>query len=668
MRRNFTQLFMSVALFVGFTTMSYAQCDEPIPAPEGAIYSWQFDGGLDGWRATNSSDQDVDQVGTFPTAADGTVFGWVWDAEGRVDGGGFNSGNDGTTSFIESPSVCNGAMVFNSDFYDNAGMGAANFAGGVCPSFDAGSFCEGWLKSPAIDLSGFDGEVALQFNQALRQFTSEYFVYLSKDGGMSYFDTIQFNTEVPTNSNHLLSEVLTIPLCGLAREADVRIDFLYRGSYYYFAIDDIAILPSLNPDVRVNSNFVAVSSNFGTPFNMTFDLPFLADIENIAAVEANQPSLTVAVTDESGSELHSQTRVYDDVPGCMTDENKAFPEVYAQPTEIGTYNVDYTVTTLNDENQDNDTQGGSFQITDREFKKVLSEEEAGGEYLDGIRYGGGSFQSWGSYFYVPEDYNGGQAIEEVRGGIVIAGGEEPGIGEIVCTVYEWVDINEDGGVNSGADNEKIYLGEATYLLTPESTDFRDFGLTPLTEDGEMIILEPGTELLVMFHTNPFSGEINYFGLNSPSEESISYATGASTLAYGELGLSPRYGSIGGVGASHDDRDDGRDFFSETRWSWYINAKLTPPTGTEDINENLSIEVFPSPASTVVNVDINLEEVSENVSIDVINMSGSNVGSYNYKNIKNDKLSIDVSEFPGGMYLMNIRTEEGMISKKVTVLH
>ena len=668
MKRDFTKLFLIAAFALGYMTDGYAQCDPPIPAPEGSLFSWQFDGGLDGWTATNLDGEDVDQTATLPTASEGTVFGWVWDADGRVAGGSFNDGNDGATEAIQSESVCNGAMVFNSDFYDNRGV--EEFESGVCPAN-----CNGLLNSPVIDLSAFDTEVDLVFEQALRQFQSEYYVLLSIDGGMSYYDTLEINADFPLNSNHFMNETLSVPLCGAKGQSEFQFSIWYVGNYYYWAIDDVRILPTTQTDVRVNDNFAAISPTFGQPFNMGFDIPFLADIENVSTIEAIAPTLAVSVLDGANL-LHSQERVYDNVPACRTDENKPFPELFTMPDEVGVYNVSYLIDEPTDVNITNDTVTGEFIMTDRDFRKARSEEEVGMEYLDGWRPGGASnFLSWGSYFYMPDnDLN--QSIESVETGIVFGRDEMPNSGNITIAVYQWVDLNGDGTVNSGDFEEKTKLGEASQIVLPGDApgDFRNLVLVPLTDEGELIRPqvdpnnpEAGIQLLVMVHSNPFSTDINYFSLGFLGGDRVSESANASVLAYEELGVTPRYGSFQGSGASGDDADEERDYV-QAQPNYYVNMKLDPLTSVNEINESLDVKVFPSPATTEINVDLNLEELSESVIIDLVNMAGSTVGSFSFKNVKEDRLNVDVSRFAGGMYLMNIRTNAGMISKKVSIVH
>ena len=123
-----------------------------------------FNGGLNGWTTTSAS------CNAFPL--------WFWSKDSMCTKGAWSSGGGKITSL----SACNGAMCFDSDFYDTDGVqGAAGT--GPCPATQTGT-----LESPVIDLSGFPAVtgVNLVFSQALRQYLSVYTVEWSIDGGANW--------------------------------------------------------------------------------------------------------------------------------------------------------------------------------------------------------------------------------------------------------------------------------------------------------------------------------------------------------------------------------------------------------------------------------------------------------------------------------------------------
>jgi len=644
MRKNFTQLIMGLALMVGFSSISLAQCDPPIPAPPGSIYNFQFDGGLEGWRTLDASGFEA-------------TNGWAWSETGDISMGAY--GPD-PGSVIGSESQCNGAMVMDSDFLDNNGTQGA-FGTGACPSP-----CNSYLVSPVMDFSTSEA-VDLTFFQSLRQFQSEYYIYVSVDGGASNRDTIELNDELPVNSAHI-QEPVSLPFCYVQGEANVVVTFHYVGDYYYWALDDITFQDA-DPtvDMRVNSNFYTKVANYATPANMGTTVPILADIENVRAFESPESELIFRARNSFQQEIFSASRAYPVVPGCSTDENKVFADFYTMPDEEGFYSVEFEIVAEGDVNPDNNIITAPFKITEREFRKLPTEEEHGSPYLSGFRYGDGLI-SWGSYFQIPQN-DGNQAIESITLGYTTSTQDSiPSPGIVNIGIYEWVDFEDIGTVNEG---ERRLLGEVDVLIQPFDASEKRITFTPFTETGDSIVPDPGTELLIVGHTNPFNEMTNYFFYAVDQTGFPEYSASANNLAHREAGLVGGYGSFAAANsASHDDRHDRELFNVDGGVVWDISMLLSEAriVGTEDINEDLSINIFPSPASEKVTVELNLDEVSDKVSIELTDMAGNRAGIYNFSNIKNDELSIDVSEYPGGMYLMNIRTEAGMISKKISVIH
>lgn len=654
MRKNFTQLFLGLALLAGFATMGYSQCD--IDPPAGAYYNFQFDGGMEGWRSLDAAGFE-------------TTLGWTWSETGDISMGNFGPA-EGTT--IASESQCNGAMVMDSDFLDNDGMDD-NFGNGPCPAP-----CTGYLVSPVMDLTDANEPLEIMFFQAVRQFNSEFNIYISIDGGASNSDTIPFNELLILNDN-MTQGITRIPFCDdvIEGQSQVVITFEYISNYYFWAIDDFSIVPSSLVDLRVNKNFYAKTPNYATPKNMGTTVPMLVDVENRKVYDSPESTVNFRVLDGDENTLFSSSRDYESVPACGIDQNQIFDDMFPMPSELGDYSIEYDVLAEGDDNVANDLIAAPFKITDREFRKVPTIEEGdefgwGTNYLRGVRFGS-AFVSWGAYFYIPQN-EGGQAIESVSMGIVTNAGETPSAGTITVSVYQWLDLNEDGDATA---EERIKLGTVDYLLLPDSPEFIQFTVTPLDPDGQLIVPAADAELLIMAHTKPFDSVTNYFFNCAyiPEPRLLPLAADATNLAHRTAEIKGGKGSFAaGDGASPDDGDD-REFFNidagdsdGDQYLFDVSMILTPTVGTEDINENINVSVYPSPASNKLNVDLNLEELSKNVSIELLDMTGNKVGSYNFNNIKNNVLSVDVSDYTAGMYLMNIRTEAGMISKKISVIH
>ena len=89
--------------------------------------------------------------------------------------------------------------------------------------------------------------------------------------------------------------------------------------------------------------------------------------------------------------------------------------------------------------------------------------------------------------------------------------------------------------------------------------------------------------------------------------------------------------------------------------WVDNINISnQPAGIEE-NEDNSIAIFPNPAKEVLNI------TSEKVinQIDVYDVNGKLVKSYT--NVNN---TINVKDLATGVYMLNITTEDGQVSKKI----
>lgn len=76
--------------------------------------------------------------------------------------------------------------------------------------------------------------------------------------------------------------------------------------------------------------------------------------------------------------------------------------------------------------------------------------------------------------------------------------------------------------------------------------------------------------------------------------------------------------------------------------------------------NSSISVYPNPATNLINVS-----AGNNISVDsvsIVDLNGRVVKNVNYDNIS--QLQLNISDLSSGMYLMNINSQEGVLTKKI----
>lgn len=630
----------------------------------GANGEGQFDGGLGDWTIDNQN-------------------GFKYSPYGKLDAGAYN--NNQTQIF--SPSLCNGAVVADASFGDNAGI-PGNFLGGLCPS-DGTVYCETSLISPVIDLSGVTEGVFLEFFQAVRQFNSIFSYQISTDGGATYGEEIALNSTLATNGNHI-QENVSVPLFGAQGEANVRFKINYQGYYYYWAIDDVYLVSNEVADVRINSNFVAQVPSYRTPSSQMDIVALLADLENVGNVPAENVTLTATMRDSDNTTLATTSLDYGSIPAGFIDQNRLMDEQFDMPTDVGTYSLTYSLSSDNDGDASNDIQALEFQITDNVFAKCTPESATAA-----ISFPNQPYQTLANAYYVTNatDSNGEQLyIDKVRVGV-----SDNGItGTLDVVVYQWIDANNNQAVddNDGAPERFKVGSESIFVLDASSAG--DIEVEIRDEDGELIPLVADVNYVVAVHTTPTTADTDqflYFAAGTDANPNFAY--GAMGFAFGAgssdgffyddngnilvdangntvLGTitenplnMTRVGSLGGNGASGD--EDERVLGQVNNFTFlaemHIGTSGDIIDGTEDINENIKVSVFPNPAVENVYVDLALENLSKVVNLQVVDIQGKVVKTQNFNNVKENKLQLNVADLNTGVYTINIRTEEGFTSTR-----
>ncbi len=630
--------------------------------PENVIWGQNGEGEFDGGLGEGDAAWTVDNDN-----------GWQYDPKGKLDRGAYNN----NTTQIGSPTLCNGAMVADASFGDNGGE-PGNFLSGNCPS-DDNIFCETRLTSPVIDLTGvtFDG-LFLQFFQTSRQFNSEYYILVSKDGGSTFADTMQINTGLETNTG-FANEVISVPLLGVNTGDQLQFRLWYRGYYYYWAVDDFFLVEQQLADMQLNTDggnfFASHAANWETPSTQADIIPLLADIENIGNVVAEDVSLTATLLDGAGVTLDEVSLDYGMVTPGFVDQNRLMDDVFTMPTDEGTYRIVYTLNFAGDENTTNNSYTSNFVIGNNVFSKC-----AAADATAAIAFPDQQYFSLGAGYHAVNGTVGGQQmyIENLRLGISGSAADAVS-GSVNVAVYEWNDLNINADVDADdgtgiPERTKVY--ETSLLIFGEDARLQD---TIIDLGSDRIALKDNQNYLVVMHGLPLAATDQYRFLAADAEANSDYNYSATAFAFGQgsvdgnladgslgtitdnpLNMS-RIGTVGGTGTADD--NDTRRLFQVNNFAALCEMHLGQFVGTEDLNESISVSVFPNPAVNNVFVDLALENVSNNVNLQVVDIQGRVVMTQNFANVKTDKLQLDVANLNTGVYVINIRTEEGFTSAK-----
>ncbi len=591
-----------------------------------------FDGGLNGWTVVS---------GTCADGSPGTS--WTWSENGVIRGScGGNA--------VPSPTRCNGTVVFETDFLDS-GTNDCGLGGGTCPAPQFGE-----LISPNIDLSGSDAAgFSLKFYQVSRQFTSSYFVAWTTDGGTNW-DTTAINTELVTNAA-ATANVVKVPLVGTGGADSLRVKLIYQANYYYWGVDDMQIIEQESNNLRTNA-FFAVPNNAIFPLDNAEPFGFLADIENVGALEQTNVNLNVTIEDFDGNEVYSQDLDYGTVPANSLVENVPFAEKYL-PTETGTFFGTYTISAdAEDFDESNNAQEFAYIVSDTTFAKEYSganstTSSAAGNWDANEPHS----WAWGNYYYVANADNKfvRSATIAVLGSAALAGRE------LVITLYKWTeDTNQDGNADP---DERELLAFNSYTIVGNETAAQ-FINVPMPAPGDpAVALEDNTAYLLMIEyiTND---QVDYV---FPIADYIDYG-GMITLTNEEG--APRFGSMLGINGDLSTEPFSFVGFTGALFSRVPVARMNvgaDPTSAEELNALASkFTVFPNPTTDVLNVQLGLDKTAQSATVRIFDMAGKLVQQRQYDNVQQERFQYNINNLSSGTYFIQLITEEGAGTKKFIV--
>ena len=262
----------------------------------------------DFYTGINSSWENAEQGGVASWEFRGPLT--IPDIEVGSRGTCFPAGTTG--DHIDSQSWENGFVIFDSNWWDNPNNPciATNFGTGPAPGPHLAT-----LTSPSIDLSAHPG-VALVFNQYLKRYNGETRVEVSADGGPWQVAFINPTTPNPTLTNDQQFVQISAYAGG---HADVKIRFVFDGLYYFWLLDDIAIVDTYINDLGTRKSTYGdfdifdVSHPTGYEFleytkypdEMAPHLKFSTQCTNLGGASQTNCRLNIDVLDAANNEIHN---------------------------------------------------------------------------------------------------------------------------------------------------------------------------------------------------------------------------------------------------------------------------------------------------------------------------------------------------------------------------
>jgi hypothetical protein len=621
----------------------------------------EFNGGLNDWTV----------VAVNPNAN----ALWVWEADGKADKGGYWNNRNA----IKSPSVSNGAMVFDSDFYDNAGI-QGNQGKGIAPGSQTGE-----LISPVFSCTGHTS-VWLKFNQYYRNWKSTPKFSVSIDGGTTWATPITLNGDIKLNFSTTENSQILYDISNLAAgHANVRIKFIWEGEYYFWIIDDVAIIDTPAGDPKIMGTWYP-PMHYGIAQNMANrdSMYFIMDVNNTGgkALTGIEGKITL-YNDNLQKVFYTESKTFD---LGINDTFRVFFDSYMAPANLdtGLYVALYEIKT----DQAATTNGKSFIQYFRIYPNLFDRTE-GGKNIYKTRFrntdssldGGVSFQGSGTAGPIYDSYNinyykmgdwvesPNYKISAVSTTLSVTMGTT---GDLISypgtiRVFELADTLDnllwnfdflDGiGLDGKESKQLFYVGYgfkqienvAKYAnVDVEITDLDENGYLDLKPNKKYFVgalWEKGTRYYQGYDNTNGSGNKRFFYYLNNLYQTVSYTYVSNDQRFYVLGSD--YGA----------------------WAMDLNIELSGFTNTSEdqLLPANSVTIQENPLRDVLSVDLQFENSIDHATIVIHDLKGSIIELRNVYNLKESTETFQVGSFPAGQYVFTIFTKDKMLSKKFVVI-
>ena len=462
-----------------------------------------------------------------------------------------------------------------------------------------------------IDLTG-QPSVVLTFQQTHRRFAETTFVIYSLDGGTTWIE-VEVNADMVVNTNTTNPDQVQVNLSSqIGNQASVKIGFKYLGDWdWFWAIDDVKIVTPEDYDLEMSNVYWGSTGAWGDrlpyyqiPLAQVAPINFGGIVSNLGALNQSDVVFTAALA--SGAYTGTS------IPSTVLAGSFDTLEVTAALTPPAS--VANHVVNLSASSAATDAAPANNAITSAATISVNNYIYA----RDKGAITGGSF-------------NGGNGFEVGN------------IFDIVSTA----DIKAiDVVINSAAT-----AGREFYV--------RLYSIDPATGDFQFVD-----------ESNPYTLTTANLG----QTVSLPFINGAATLNAGEPYLAVA-GSYGGdtlvndlvVATSGLSQIQTSFYFDMTDQTWYyttstpmVRMNFNPSASINEVENAFGLNVYPNPASDVINVTLNKEVTA---TVNVVDVTGKVVKT---STINGTTTSINTAGLSSGVYYVNITDGTSVSTEKVVI--
>ncbi|MBI1227387.1 MAG: T9SS type A sorting domain-containing protein [Bacteroidetes bacterium] len=567
---------------------------------------------------------------------------WVWT----------NVGPTGPipTAPLASTTAANGWMIFDSDL---------NCSGNQDVS----------LISPKLDLSGRN-QVFLEFETLFRRFNDQTTLLVSTDSvnwtELTLFGSItntQYGDGQTSIANTINPQTITMDIsANAANQSQFWFGFRFLadsttvmagtdiGCGYSWQIDDVALYDTdLTPSLNIAiGDFFFPPASFAQPESQikSDTMGFFADLSNLGSEPVTNVVLKAQVR-QGSAVVWSDSIIIDVLDTNVADstfylDNQFIPDML---TQANNYSIRYTAYSLDGDDEDlsDNSRQEAFVVTDNLYSKENGITTA---YRPG---GGPSDWAVANVYQTSKNWVDQYKASSATMRLIKDSADGAFAGNQVSVGFVEIDDNVVDVDWNGFDDASPYYNNASMIL--KSVNIYDF--TQNTQDVTItqditdfddlpVALEPGKRYVLIAEYQGAMNNTIYHGFS----EDINYFQ-ISTLVYTDQWY------LGGFGP-------------EPAASLRLTIDLYSTADEVSLPDN-SLTFYPNPASTNLNVDINLDEPTL-ANITLADLNGRVIQIDEVENAFQEKRQYDVSSLPNGTYIVRIATKTGTKTKKFVVQH
>jgi len=562
-----------------------------------------------------------------------------------VGGQGAYSGinnSPATNNPIESETAANGFIIFDSDFYDNAGV-VGDFGLGLHATPH-----DGILMTDMIDLSSY-ADVTLKLHSYFRTYAGQAFIDFYISG--VFTERLQIHASLAVNASTSIDEIALarVPL-SVVGNADVQMSFVFEGStnlvnnfsgYYFWQIDDLELMETPVNQIEIEdvvtggywmdyANYTANGLNVligldytVTPSSQLANHPYV--IEGVLRNSGATDQTSMLKYEVYGAGTYSGSSVLTPVAAYSATNTIDSVIVSTTPSlspQVGLYGISIwgesdsagIITAVSD------TIYKGMEVSDYIYGKDLGDANPGSYILGGVEDQNHITTRY--EMYADEQLTGLRAFISDRSHVGA---------EVKAIIYE-LDTTASDGV--------ILLGESdNYILTSQ-----DLGAwIDIPFDG-------GIDLFT-----GYAYEFGIVGFIHPTDSSY-VGTAGTSLYNGEHSLFDELGlNTQSAGAA----------------TWYyitatpmVRMNFDPSliAGVSNVEQTI-FNTYPNPTNGVFIIELGVGATENNYDVTVNNVLGQTVLSTSTKGMTT---IIDLSNFDKGVYTVELKDRNTTYTEKVIV--